>query len=323
MRLLKAGLALSLSFAFGLVLPSAPASAQVRYEASISDTKAVDWSTRSSRISCILSYNINGYGRADFVLLSGSQRKLSLELFPSVEISNKSKMRIISAPPEWKPQGLEADLGAIDLFRGFRPFVGDSVSWSMLRELNRGQRIMFPYMNSNPNFSENIVPVLSPIGFSKPYKEFLDCNGQLLPVGYADVGLIALIFYEKEDRLTPTSEARLKSQIEYAKLDTALSKVIISSFGSGNADNLENIKLAKYRGESIAEFFEEAGIPKEKIEIRTYGDEQLATSGYTAADRQQSSKAIVELERDTFKVDRRQEVDMPDVGLPPEWVENQ
>ena len=120
---------------------------QVRYEASLSDTNAKDWSTTSSRISCVLSSRINGYGRADFVLLSGAQRRLSLELFPSVEISSRSKMRIISAPPEWRPEGNEKEIGEIDLYRGFRPFVGDSVSWAMLRELHTGQRVLFPYLS--------------------------------------------------------------------------------------------------------------------------------------------------------------------------------
>lgn len=292
---------------------------QVRYEASLSDTNAKDWSTTSSRISCVLSSRINGYGRADFVLLSGAQRRLSLELFPSVEISSRSKMRIISAPPEWRPEGNEKEIGEIDLYRGFCPFVGDSVSWAMLRELHTGQRVLFPYLSKQPNYTDTIVPVLSPMGFAKPYKEFLDCSGQLLPYGYADVGFIALMFYDTENRLTPTSDERLHNQIEYAKLDPAISKIIISSFGSGHQDNLDNIQLAKERAETLSRIFQDNGISKDLIEIRTYGDEQLATTGYTISDRQQSSKAVIELQRDPFKVDRRLEVDMPDIGAPADW----
>ncbi len=296
------------------------ASAHVRYEASISDTDAKDWSTTSSRISCVLSSRIKDYGRADFVLLSGAQRRLSLELFPSVEISSPSTMRIISAPPEWKPQGVETQIGEIALYRGFRPFIGDSVSWAMLRELHTGQRILFPYLNTHPNYSESIVPVLSPMGFSRPYQEFLDCSAQLLPYGFTDVGFIALMFYETENRLTPSSDARLHNQIEYAKLDPAINKIIISSFGSGHTDNLDNLQLAKERAETISKIFTDSGIDPKLIEIKTYGDEQLATTGYTISDRQQSSKAIVELQRDPFKVDRRLEVAMPDIGMPEDWV---
>lgn len=295
------------------------ANAQVRYEASISDTQAKDWSTRSSKISCILSSNIDGYGRADFTLLSGAQRRLSLELFPNTEINAKSVMRVVSAPPEWRPQGTETQIGELELFRGFRPFVGDSVSWAVLRALHNGQRVLFPYRSVHSSYAENIIPVLSPIGFQNSYKEFIDCSAQLVSFGYTDVGLVALMFYETENRLTPSSYARLENQIEYAKLDDSISKVIISSFGSGNEDNLDNIALAKKRAETVAKFFTDAGISKDIIEIRTYGDEQLATTGYTVSDRQQSSKAIVELQRDPFKVDRRLEVEMPDVGVPEDW----
>lgn len=301
------------------VAGNSTATAQVRYEASLSNTDAKDWSTSSSRISCVLSSRIQGYGRADFVLLSGAQRRLSLELFPAVEIASRSKMRIIAAPPEWRPEGDEQEIGEIDLYRGFRPFVGDSVSWAMLRELHTGQRILFPYLAKQPNYTESIVPVLSPMGFAKPYKEFLECSSQLLPFGFADVGFIALMFYDTENRLTPTSDERLHHQIEYAKLDPAISKIIISSFGSGHEDNLDNIRLAKERAETLSRIFVENGISKDLIEIRTYGDEQLATTGYTITDRQQSSKAVIELQRDPFKVDRRLEIDMPDIGAPEDW----
>ena len=156
-------------------------------------------------------------------------------------------------------------------------------------------------------------------GTKYEYQEFLDCSGQLLPYGYADVGFIALMFYDTENRLTPTSDERLHNQIEYAKLDPAISKIIISSFGSGHQDNLDNIQLAKDRAETLSRIFQENGISKDLIEIRTYGDEQLATTGYTISDRQQSSKAVIELQRDPFKVDRRLEGDMPDIGAPADW----
>lgn len=316
----KAGLlGMGLAAVAAAALFAMPVQAQVRYEASLSDTTAKDWSSKSSRISCILSSHIKGYGRADFTLLSGAQRRLSLEIFPSVDVNSKSLMRIISAPPEWRPQGIETDIGQIQLYRGFDPFIGDSVSWAVLRALHNGNRVLFPYVSEHPNYAESIVPVLSPMGFSGPYKEFVDCSAQLLPFGFTDVGLVALMFYEAENRMTPSSDARLRQQIEYAKIDNSINKIIISSFGSGHVDNLDNIELAKRRAETISKVFTDAGIKKDIIEIRTYGDEQLATTGYTLTDRQQSSKAIVELQRDPFKVDRRQEVDMPDVGVPDSW----
>lgn len=315
-RMRKAGvIGLTMAAMLAAAMCASSAFAQVRYETSLSDTTAKNWTNISSRISCVLSSHINGYGRADFTLLSGAQRRLSLEIFPTVEIASRNKMRIISAPAEWRPQGEEKLIGQIDLYRGFRPFIGDSVSWAILLELHEGQRIMMPYFNDKRGYSDSIVPVLSPIGFSKPYQEFLDCSANLLPFGYTDVGLVALMFYESENRLTPSSDARLHDQITYAKLDSSINKIIISSFGSGNTDNLDNIALAKKRAESISKIFTDNGISKDLIEIRTYGDEQLATTGYTISERKQSSKAIVELQRDPFKVDRRQEVEMPDIGV--------
>lgn len=291
-------------------------SAQVRYEASLGDTQAKNWSVSSSKISCVLSYNIKDYGRADFTLLSGTKHQLSFEIFPIVDVASNSSMSIVSAPPEWRPHGVERNIGEIDLYQGFRPFVGNSVSWAMLRELSGGNRILLPYTIDHVTLQETLVPVLSPMGFATAYDEFNLCSAQLINVGFSDVELIALMFYEKEERLTLNSRDRLNDLINYALLDPAINKIQISAFGSGNEDNLDNIALAKKRGEAVSKIMTDAGIDGQLIEINTYGDEQLASTGYTAAERQQSSKALVRLFRDPFKVDRRAEVDMPDIGVP-------
>lgn len=291
-------------------------SAQVRYEANLGDTQAKNWSVSSSKISCLLSYNIKDYGRADFTLLSGTKHQLSFEMFPIVDVASNGTMSIVSAPPEWRPQGTERKIGEISLYQGFRPFVGNSVSWTMLRELSTGNRILLPYTIDRLTLKEILVPVLSPMGFKSAYDEFNLCSSQLINVGFSDVELIALMFYEKEERLTLNSRSRLDDLISYALLDPAINKIQISAFGSGSDDNLDNIALAKKRAEVISKIMTDAGIDEKLIEIVTYGDEQLATTGYTSSERQQSSKALVRLFRDPFKVDRRAEVDMPDVGVP-------
>ena len=176
---------------------------------------------------------------------------------------------------------------------------------------------MMPYLAStNLGVNQMLVPTLSPIGFSPAYQEFLDCSAQLLPYGYRDVSLVAIMFYDKENRMTPSSDERLFQQINYVKLDPSINKIIISAFGSGNSDNLDNLDLAKSRADTLVKILTDNGIAKELIEVHTYGDEQLATTGYTISERQQSSKAIIELQRDPFRVDSRLEVEMPDIGVP-------
>ena len=303
--------------ALTLGVMAAGAQAQIRYETPISDVNAKNWSTSTSKISCVLSSNIEGYGRADFTLLSGAQRRLSLELFPKVAVNTQTTMRVLTVPAEWRPQGDEAEIGSLQVYKGFNPFIGDSVSWAVLLELSHGKRVMMPYLAStNLGVNQMLVPTLSPIGFSPAYQEFLDCSAQLLPYGYRDVSLVAIMFYDKENRMTPSSDERLFQQINYVKLDPSINKIIISAFGSGNNDNLDNLDLAKSRADTLVKILTDNGIAKELIEAHTYGDEQLATTGYTISERQQSSKAIIELQRDPFRVDSRLEVEMPDIGVP-------
>lgn len=287
---------------------------QVKYDAALSEKSQSNWSVLNSKISCVLSYAIEGFGRGDFVVLSGSKKKHSFELFMQTPLNQASQMRFISAPSDWTPVGDEKLIGRIKIYKGFNPFVGDSVSLRMLTALEKGRQILMPYTNDKTLPNETIVPTISPIGFNEKYNEFLLCTSNLMDISYKDIELLAITFDDASDMLTAPSVTRLLDQIEYIKNDSSVNRISITVFSYGLIDNLENKDLADRRVASLKKYFADAGIKEDIIEVKTLYNNRLSPNTNSTTADIDSRKALIELDRDRYKIKYDYDVDMPDIG---------
>lgn len=296
-----------------LCLSSAETLSQIRYDQPISQYTSY-WSGSASKVSCVLSYAIDGYGRADFTMLSGPQKRLSLELFPLVGIGQKAQMRVISAPPAWRHGGEELELGRIDIFPGFNPFLGDSVSWRVLTSLDQGLEILFPFADKKRYPRDTVVPVISPMGFQQEFSKFQECSAQLLDVAYGDVAMNAYLFKENTLDLQPLSRAALDKQILYLTNDKSINNISILAFAFERGSNEANQALAMQRANFLKQEFVNAGFNADNISTQTYDD--AGSSTVLKEDRVFGARAIVRLYRDDTLIDPNREALMPDIGMP-------
>lgn len=297
------------------LLTAGAASAQIRFEAPMSMAAHQLWSNQSSEISCVLSYAFPEYGRADFVLLSGPHHQLSMEIFPLLSLGTASQMRAVATPPAWKYSSDEEELGRIKLYAGFNPFFGDTVSWRILGALSKGNQVMLPFTDTKRLQGETVVPILSPMGFSKPFQEFLTCQGKLLSYGYKDVQMVAVHFADGGTTLTSASQQALSEQINYIKLDKSVNKIVIRAFAFEKDNSDDNLHLAKERAAAVRRLFTEAGIDGSMITEDAVADRQIALKDLSAAEREHTARAVIQLSRDPYKVNRSLEITMPDVGV--------
>ncbi len=302
------------TLAAAVIMAALPASAQVRFEAPLDQSAHQLWSVQSSPISCVLSYAFPEYGRADFTLLSGAQRQLSLELFPMIDISTDSQMRALSAPPAWKYGGEEQELGRIKLYNGFNPFFGQTVSWRILSALAKGNQVMLPFTDTKRLEGETVVPVLSPLGFIKPFDEFMRCQHGLLDYGFQDVQMAALHFVPGETTLTPEAMNTVRRQIAYIKLDEAINRIAVRTFAFERQSRDDNLELAKQRAAVLRKLYTDAGIDAAMITEEAMADRQLRSDDLTQAQRYNAARAVVELSRDPYKINRALELPVPDAG---------
>lgn len=223
------------------------AGAQIRFEAPMSMAVHQLLSNQSSEISCVLSYAFPEYGRADFVLLSGPQHQLSMELFPLLSLGTASQMRAVATPSAWKYTSHDEELGRIKLYAGFNPFFGDTISWRILGALSKGNQVMLPFTDTKRLQGETVVPILSPMGFNKPFQDFLTCQSKLLSYGFKDVQMVAVHFADGGTGLTRMSQKALDEQINYVKLDKSINKIAIRAFAFERSNSDDNLLLAKER----------------------------------------------------------------------------
>ncbi len=296
------------------LLPAAHS--QIRYSAPIDGTAQKLWSNTNSKLSCVLTHDIPGFGNAEFKTYAGRILKSSMMLHPRLGINDKSVMRFISTKPEWQSGGREILLGKIDLFSGFDPYTGETLAWKVLGALSHGQQILMPYTDSKIAEGQNIIPMISPLGFDKAYQSYLTCQQQLLRVNFSDVQMLPLAFKFREKELTNKSKQQIAQQIEYIKEDKSINGVIIRAYSYDMQTKTENIRMAEDRGEVLRQMYIDAGLNADTVSVVKFNalslpkDRENPTPNYTVTAR----NALVSLERDNSLVDKDLDTKVEDVG---------
>lgn len=302
--------------ALGLLFVSSTVFSQIRYQASMDPGAKKLWSNQGNKLSCSLIFDIPAYGYANFMTYSGRILHSAMMLYPKLGIGQSSVMRFISTKPEWHSSSAETLLGKIDLFTGFDPYVGPTLHWKLLAELDHGNQILMPYTDNKLAAGQNIIPSISPLGFKEAYKKYLGCQEKLLRVNFSDIRLLPLVFKYQSDSLTAKSLALLKEQIEYINADQSISKITIRAYAYDLEQNIDNTNMAKDRAESIKNFYTESGIDEKIIEIVPFNTLTLNTkeSNPIANEAVTARNALISLERDIAKINKDMEVIVPDVG---------
>ena len=290
--------------------------AQIRYEPKIDATAKKLWSVQDSKIQCDLVNDIPGYGTAVFRTYSGKTRKTSLSIKPRLGITQNSVMRFIATRPEWQSGGPEHLLGRIKLYSGFDAWAGPTVAWKVLNALSQGLQIFMPYTNSTVASGQNIIPSMSPLGFKPQYDKYLDCQQRLLPVSYTDVQMLPVVFKFQKDELTGRSLERMRQQLEYLKEDKAVDSITIRAFAYDMTSKDDNISLARKRSDALKKLYTDAGFKESMITVREFNSLTLPAyaDGEPADESPQAHNGLVTLSRDSAKVNRDLETEVPDVG---------
>ncbi len=292
------------------------AAAAVRYEAKLDGTAPKLWSVQDSKVQCDLIYDIPEYGTVTFRTYSGRSPKTSVSVHPRLGISENSQMRFIAARPEWQSGGEEVLLGQVKLYSGFDAWAGPTVAWKILNALGQGRQIFMPYTNATIASGQNIIPSISPLGFKKPFSNYVSCQQRLLKVSWNDVAMLPVVFKFQSAELTGRSKERLDSQLEYLKEDKAVSKITIRAFAYDMTSKDDNITLAAKRADTLKQAYQKAGFKDDMIEVVQFNSLSLPVyaEGEPADESPQARNGLVTLDRESAKVNRDLEVAVPDVG---------
>ncbi len=299
-----------------MALLSTSAFAQIRYATSITPNAKNLWSTKSNRMTCSLYYEITDYGYANFLTYSGRNLKSALIIHPKLGIGQASVMRFVAAKPDWYSNSKEKLLGKIDLYPGFNPYIGPTLSWKILANLDVGNQILMPYLDDKLASGQNIIPAISPLGFKEAYKKYLSCQEQLIRVNFNDIKMMPLVFKLKSSKLTAKSEQSFNEQLEYLKYDKSISNITIRAYAYDMKVNADNITLAKERAQALKQAYVDIGIDENIIKIVPFNSLTLNTKEENPiADESVTARnAMISLQRDTALINKDLVVEVPDVG---------
>ncbi|MCI6797509.1 MAG: OmpA family protein [Succinatimonas sp.] len=305
-----ASLILGCSFIF------ADAQAAVRFEATLGAEARKLWSDEGSKIRCRLNYDIPGYGYVSFTALAGREIKTSMGVHPKLGITANSLMRFIASRPEWQSGGRERQLGKIKLYSGYDAYAGPTLSFKVMNALNQGKQIFMPYTDKTVASGQNIVPVLSPLGFKEHYEKFISCQQQLLRVSFNDVQLLPLVFAFQSDKLTSKSERSLKEQLEYLQQDKSINHIVIRTFSYDMNSKDDCISMAKKRADAVKKYYVDAGFKDDDIELKQFNalTVQSFVEGQEADKDPTARNGLVQLNRDESDPRSLRDLDLPDVG---------
>lgn len=302
-------------FALGLV--SSYTFAQIRYSAPMDPTMAKKlWTNENSRINCKLMFDIPSYGLANFMTYAGRDLRSAFVLHPKLGIGQSSYMRFISTKPDWHSVGEERLLGRIELYPGFNPYVGPTLSWKLLAELDHGNQILMPYTDGKLANGQNIIPAISPLGFKPAYRKYLSCQEQLIRVNFNDIKMMPLVFKFRSQELTAKSQQMLNEQLDYLKYDNSIIKIKIRAYAYDMEKAPDNTSLAKERAEHIKKAYTDIGIKEDIIEIVPFNTLTLNTKDENPIVNESvtARNALISLERDSALINKDMEVNVPDVG---------
>jgi outer membrane protein OmpA-like peptidoglycan-associated protein len=280
---------------FATLLASFTSQANIRqYQANLEDS---NWQvSQQSRITCTLSHQIPNYGEARFSSKANRHLNMNFELDMLRLPDNYSLAEVRSVNPSWRPGKADRTLANMKLYKQFSPSLPKKVAWTMLTELEQGMNPQFFY-NDWYDEQAKITVGLSPARFTKAYKEFVGCVGNLLNYSFDDIAYTVLNYQSNSDELTKASKKRINMITQYLSLDPELELVLIDAYTDSYGGRWPNYELSKKRANKIRQYFVNSGIDVSRIEATGYGEKRHIASNNTVLGRAQNRRVVIRMDK--------------------------
>ena len=269
------------------VVASASITFQTRME-------AVKWETESSKFSCRLSHEIDGFGIATFEREAGEQTRFYLS--SKMPRMKTGKAALLVRPPAWSPTTQKPkQLALVGVKESVEPVVIDrQLAERMLAELQKG---MLLDIKRQPWYGDqqSLQVTLSNIRFRQSHQEYLNCLSGLLPVNFKQVERSSFNYDNEDEDLTDAVKRRLDTVIGYAKEDTEVQAFYIDGHTDSEGIRNENLLKSKLRAERVKNYLIGNGITEDKIAMRWHGERYKLVSNRTAKGRAENRRVTLRL----------------------------
>ncbi|WP_026973561.1 flagellar protein MotY [Aliagarivorans marinus] len=275
------------------LLASSMANAAIQqYSASLDDSIWV--MSHASPIECRIDHIVPSFGVASFVTKASKDINLDFHLNGYRQNPNTHNVSLRSVPPSWKPGRSVSRIADLAFYKQFDGYVNEQHAWQMINELERGNEPTFYFRDWYGNGINTSVS-LSTINFSPVHNEFLQCVSRLLPYSFSDIAFTVLTYRSNSNELTRRSQHRLNAILEYVKHDPDIQLVLLDAYTDSYGSRYKNQTLSESRASVVKDYFVQAGLDEDAIEVTGHGERRHVAPNSTALQRQTNRRVVISL----------------------------
>ncbi len=275
-----------------LVTSQANANAVRHYSA---DLDSSSWQlSEDSRLECALEHEIPRYGKVRFQSEASKELNLRMKMDMKKLPDSYDVSAIESVPPRWRPGQASYQIGSMQLYKQFNGELQKQLAWTLLSELEKGRYPTFFYDDWYNN-RDQVAVSLSSVNFRSKYDDFLSCVNALLPFSFEDIAYTVLNHEDGSEKLTISSQRKLKQISDYLKVDNDLELVLVDAYTDSLGARGPNQELTEERAKEIQAFFVERGITADRIKTVGHGEDRPIKSNENEINRQLNRRVIVQL----------------------------
>ncbi|NVK24135.1 MAG: OmpA family protein [Gammaproteobacteria bacterium] len=283
------------TFVVGLCIFASAVEADMRrYSGSLENSK---WQlTTETKLQCDLIHEIPNYGHAVFSAEASKMANLAFELDIMRLPADYSLANIESVPPRWKPGTPSKPITTMQWRKQFNGDVDEKSAWVMLTELEKGN---FPtlYYTDWHNRHDRVAVSLSATNFADNYYKFLSCVDKLLPYSFDDIAQLTLNFEFGGAELDKDSKNKLAQVREYLKHDKEIESITVKAYSDSFGGRWHNLQVSKKRAAEIKQFFVNAGVAADKIDVEGFGERRHIASNQTELGREENRRVVVQMSK--------------------------
>ncbi|WP_205662119.1 flagellar protein MotY [Alteromonas flava] len=254
-----------------------------------------DWRVSTeTRIACDLQHDIPGYGQAVFTSQASKQLNMMFELDMLMLPKRFDVAAVYSVPPSWMPGQQQKSLAEMTIRTQYNGDLPETTAWTMLSELEKGYWPTIYYQDWYNRF-DKVAVALNAANFIPAYRQFVSCVSNLLPYSFEDIAYTVLSYKKNSVELNKYSERRLAMIADYLKEDPELELVLLDGYTDSYGGRWNNEQLSIRRANEIRDFFANAGVSPDRIDVTGHGEKRHIAPNNTEASRAQNRRVVIRM----------------------------
>lgn len=257
--------------------------------------ESTEWRISGSVFECRFEQTIPRYGRALFYHQAGEDA--AFQLWAQRNMMAYSAAQVSILPPPWQPSLRSERLGTVNVVDDAPLLVLDSQrTQQFIHGLLEGK---WPTIAHHTHYDrQRYVKVhLSAVQFDEPYRDYLACVDQLLPMNFNQVARSRVLFGLGKEAPDDDDMALLDRIIFYVQNDPRVFAIYLDGHSDNIGRRYDNRQLSKARAEEVERYFIRRGIDPDMITTRFHGSRYPIASNDTAQGRAENRRVTIRLEQ--------------------------